>query len=222
MEKIFIEAGDGKTISALYFKTDKPKGWLVLVHMMPSTKESWVNFAQTLQNEGFESIAMDLRGHGESEGGPEGYQSFSDSDHQKSILDLDAGVRYLLDKGATPDKIIFIGASIGANLSLQYTVEHPDVKTAVLLSPGINYRGIESEPLAKKLKTDQKIFLIGARDDNRSAGNMEDQIRAIEKSLPQDVLREKKIYDTGGHGTDILKNHPDLVELIIKFIKINE
>jgi len=221
MEKIFIETCDRKKISALYFKIEKPKRWLVLVHMMPATKESWIDFAQVLQNEGYESIAIDLRGHGESEGGPNGFQNFSDSDHQESRFDLDAAVKYLLSKGAAPDKIILIGASIGANLSLQYIVENPEFKTAVLLSPGVNYKNIEAKLLVQHLKTDQKVFMIGARDDERS-WNMAEQISKIANSMPANVHNEIKIYDTGGHGTDVLKNHPDLVELIIKFITINK
>ena len=116
--------------------------------MMPATKKSFHQLAEEFQNIGYESIAIDLRGHGESDKGPE------------SILDLEIAVDYLVkNRGAKSDKISFIGASIGANLSLQYISEHSEFKTAILLSPGLNYRGIKTEPMVKNLKAGQKVFL---------------------------------------------------------------
>ncbi|PIP92000.1 hypothetical protein COW77_02335, partial [Candidatus Wolfebacteria bacterium CG18_big_fil_WC_8_21_14_2_50_39_7] len=166
MNKIFLSTKDDVKIAADLYEVENPAGWLVLVHMMPATKESWTELAKNFQNAGYENLAIDLRGHGESDGGPDGYKSFADSQHQKSILDLEAAANYLIkERQATSDKIIFIGASIGANLSLQYISEHSEFKTAVLLSPGLNYRGIKTESLAKNLRAGQKVFFVSSRDD---------------------------------------------------------
>lgn len=214
--KIFLTTKDGIKIAADLYPAEHPVGWLVLTHMMPATKESWKNLAAELQKAGYEGLAIDLRGHGESEGGPNGFTKFSDAEHQKSILDLEAAIDYLIkSRKATSDKIVFIGASIGANLSLQYISERPESKTAVLLSAGLNYRGIATEPLAKKLKAGQKIFFASVRDDNGNAG----ENQKLYDLIPVGVKKEIKIYETGGHGTDILKNHPELENLIIEFLK---
>jgi len=219
MNKIFLTTKDNVKIAANLYEVENPIGWLVLVHMMPATKESFQELAQRLQNLGYESIAIDLRGHGESDKGPNGFLKFSDSEHQKSILDLEAAVDYLIEKRqATRDKIIFIGASIGANLSLQYISEHPEFKTVVLLSPGLNYRGIKTEPLVKNLKTGQKVFFVSSRDDPNSKNNAEENQRLYDL-VPTGVEKKIKIYERGGHGTDILKNQLELTSLIIEFIK---
>ena len=219
MNKIFLTTKDNVKIAANLYEVENPIGWLVLVHMMPATKESFQELAQRLQNLGYESIAIDLRGHGESDKGPNGFLKFSDSEHQKSILDLEAAVDYLIEKRqATRDKIIFIGASIGANLSLQYISEHPEFKTVVLLSPGLNYRGIKTEPLVKNLKTGQKVFFVSSRDDPNSKNNAEENQRLYDL-VPTGVEKKIKIYERGGHGTDILKNQLELTSVIIEFIK---
>ena len=70
--------------------------------MMPATKESFHQLAEEFQNIGYESIAIDLRGHGESDKGSE------------SILDLEIAVDYLVkNRGAKSDKFLFLGVFLG-------------------------------------------------------------------------------------------------------------
>lgn len=215
MKKVFLTAQDNVKIVADLYDIEKPVNWLVLSHMMPATKESWQNFAEEMRKKEYGSIAIDLRGHGESEGGPKGFLNFKNEEHQNSILDIQAAVDYLIkNKKTTNNKIIFIGASIGANLSLQYISEHPEYKTAILLSPGLNYRGIKTEPMAKKIKSKQNVFFISARDDGENA---EENQKLY--NLTPTVNKKIQIYKTGGHGTDILKNQSDLINLIFEFIK---
>ncbi len=222
MGKINLTTADGIKIAANYFpaKTDSPKGWIIFSHMMPATKESWNDLADFFARQGYEGIAVDLRGHGESVGGPNGFSQFSDAQHQKSILDLAAAAEFLKSKGAAPEKIIFIGASIGANLSLQYIAEHPEFKTAILFSPGLDYRGIKTEPLVKKLARGQKVLFISAKDDERSSGNNAEMNKELYDLTHADVIKKIQIYDIGGHGTDILSAQPELKNLLVNFIEL--
>jgi lysophospholipase len=214
--EIFLTTKDNVKIAADIYSVENPKGWLVLAHMMPATKESYNDLAEKLQGLGYESIAIDLRGHGESDAGPNGFAKFSDEEHQKSILDLEAAVEHLAtSRKATRDKVVFVGASIGANLSLQYISEHPEFKTAILLSPGLNYRGIETEPLVKKLKAGQKVLFVSAKDDGDNA----EENQKLFNLTPAGVEKKIQIYPTGGHGTDILDNQPELKNLIIDFLR---
>jgi len=217
MNKIFLSTKDDVKIAADLYEVENPAGWLVLVHMMPATKESWTELAKNFQNAGYENLAIDLRGHGESDGGPDGYKSFADSQHQKSILDLEAAANYLIkERQATSDKIIFIGASIGANLSLQYISEHSEFKTVILLSPGLNYRGIKTESLAKNLRAGQKVFFVSSRDDGENA----EENQKLYQSVPAGVEKEIKIYEAAGHGTTILENEQELKNLILEFLGV--
>lgn len=210
--RMFLKTADNTKIAYDWYPAETPRGYLILIHMMPAAKDSWREFAGFLQKTGYASIAIDLRGHGQSDGGPNGYQKFSDNDHQKSILDVQAAVDFLKQQGAAPEKIAIAGASIGANLSLQYIAEHPEFKTAILLSPGLNYRGIQTEPLIQKLKSDQKAMFVSSRDDGNNA-EMNEKLASL---IPAGVKKDLIIYETGGHGTTLLRTQPDLKEKIIE------
>ena len=233
MRKIFLTTKDRVKIAANLYPAESPKGWIVFSHMMPATKESWIDLAERLQSGGYDSVAIDLRGHGESvlmkvDGSdlPKlNYRNFSDMEHQKSIFDLEAVADFLIkEQKAKPGKIFFVGASIGANLSLRYISEHPEFKTAVLLSPGLDYRGIKTEMMVKKLsagggsasggKAGQKVFFVSAKDDG---GNAKENQKLYDLT-PPGVEKQIKIYETGGHGTDILKTQPNLAKEIKDFI----
>ncbi len=97
-----------------------------------------------------------------------------------------------------------IGASIGANLSLQYLARYPEFKKAVLLSPGLNYRGLRGEALAKKLRGDQRVLVVASKDDERSGGNATEAAQAIFEALAAKEASDILIYEDGGHGTDLL------------------
>jgi pimeloyl-ACP methyl ester carboxylesterase len=223
MEKISFITKDKIKIIANLYTVDKPLGWVIFVHMMPAAKESYDHLAKRLQNLGYEGLALDLRGHGEStfslQGDALNYAKFTDEEHQKSILDLEAAVDYLIkERKANAEKIIFIGASIGANLALQYLSEHFECKNAILLSPGLNYRGIITEPLVKNLRHSQRVFFIGSKDDQKAGGDSAYMNQRLYDLTPAGVEKRIQIYDTGGHGTDILISHPSLSDLIIQFL----
>lgn len=219
MKNIDLIASDNVTIAANLFEVSGPKGWLILVHMMPATKESWNDFAGEMRDFGYSSLAIDLRGHGESAGGPNGYQKFGDAEHQASIKDVEAAWEFLKTKGAVPEKTVVIGASIGANLSLQFLAKRQDIGGGVLLSPG-DYKGIDSGELVKKMNPNQKIIFAASKLDERSGGNNADDNRRYYNLASQIKTRHLIIFDQAGHGTEFfnLKNEYDLTGAIKKFL----
>ena len=90
-QNIKLSGKDGKKIAADLYPANKPKG-LVLCWRIQCRKQR--NRGKILptgcRNLGYESLAIDLCGHGESDGGPDGYQKFSDAEHQAGIKDLEA------------------------------------------------------------------------------------------------------------------------------------
>ena len=215
---INLKTLDGKNIAAMLYSPKSLEetaisGGVVFTHMMPAAKESWEFLAINLAEKGYLGLAIDLRGHGESEGGPKAYTKLDDAEHQKSILDLDAAAKFLMGKGFTAGQIIFIGASIGANLSLKYIVDNQDFKTVILLSPGLNYRGTEAEASAASLSPGQRIFIISARDDGGNAA----EAKTIFAAIKDGIEKRLEIFETGGHGTHLLENKKKLQEMIEEF-----
>lgn len=222
MELLHLTTSDGVKLAANYFpsvqaKHPNPRGWVVFLHAMPVAKESWNALATILQQEGYAGIAIDLRGHGASDGGPDGYVHFSDSEHRGSIRDVDAAVDFLRGMGARNDRIAIIGASIGANLAVQYVARHRDFKMCVAFSPGLDYHGIVLTPIIGSLSEDKRMLLIGSRDDDRVIDNASD-VAALHDAAPSGVDVRLELVATGGHGTAILAHHPELIEHIISFL----
>lgn len=214
-KKTTLLASDGAELAADYYPVAGSTRGVMLLHMMPSTRTSWGVFAERLAKAGFSAVAIDLRGHGESVGGPDGYRSFTDAEHQASINDVTAGVNFLRARGV--EEIVCIGASIGANLALWYCADHPEVAGAVLLSPGLNYRGIKAVPLARRLQTRQKIYVVAAWDDGLGSGNAAIMAQEIFDAC---AARKKIIlFDEGGHGTDLFAQHPELIRTLLEWLK---
>lgn len=229
-DTMFINSSDNINIAADLYEVEQPKGWLLLVHMMPATKESWRQFAAVMQEAGYESLAIDLRGHGESVYADSrgqmrrlDYREFSDEEHQASIKDLEAGWEFLKSRGALLEKTTLIGASIGANLSLQFLANHQDFNGGVLLSAG-NYKGIDSAVLVKKLNPNQKIILVASKMDESASDNNAEQNQQYYAAASQLKNRHLIVYDGGGHGTDFLnlrelQEEYDLTVAIKKFLE---
>lgn len=216
MQKIRFKTEDGLEIVGNYFpaeKNDAPA--IIFLHMMPETKESWSDFAKKVTREGFQCLAIDLRGHGESQGGPVGSKNFSDAEHIASINDVISAVEFFVDKGIAVENISLVGASIGANLAIVFQSGNPRMRAIVALSPGLNYRGVEIEHSAKDLKEEQSIFLAagGASDEYSTETVLKifDSIKCANK--------EKMIFDDAGHGTAIFNSEFSLAEEIINWLK---
>lgn len=222
MEPLHLTTADGIKIAANYFPVDSqkhpsPLGWVVFLHMMPATKESWNELAERLRHSGYAGIAIDLRGHGASDGGPDGYREFSDVEHQDSVRDVDAAIDFLASVGAHDDRIVLIGASIGANLALSAIAHHRNVHKGVLISPGLDYHGIATQPLVAAMPEGKQLLFIGAYDDDRVIDNVH-EVQLLCDSIPSGIAVTKELVITGGHGTAILVNHPELIETIVTFI----
>lgn len=187
----------------------------VLIHMMPATKESWKVFAKKLNETGFHCLAIDLRGHGESQGGPDGFRGFNDEDHQASVYDVESAVDYFIRKGIPLEKISIIGASIGANLALQFQSRHSEIKSSVLLSPGFDYHGIEIEKAAKKLNSDQAIFLAAGGENDAYSTETANKLYNLAQSSDKQI----KIFRDVGHGTTIFKEEPSFMDELASWLK---
>lgn len=213
-ERIELETKDNVRIVGDYYPalTASAKG-LLLLHMMPATRASWKTFAEKAQSAGFNVLAVDLRGHGESQGGPEGYKNFSDAEHQASRYDAAAGVEFLNSR--SPGGIYLGGASIGANLALQYLAEHPETKAAFLLSPGLDYRGIRTEESAQQLGGGQAVYYAASRDDPASA----EAVQILFDKTPAAARRSSKLFDAAGHGTTIFTSENGFMDEIISWLE---
>lgn len=219
-EGITLKSSDGMDIACDFYACatlDAPA--VIFIHMMPATKESWAGIATGLQEKGIQSLALDLRGHGKSSGGPKGYLDFKDSEHRASIYDLESAVNFFTERGVPNSKITLVGASIGANLVLWWMSENPEFQNGVLISPGLDYKGILIEPLVKKLSPDQLLFIAsGGENDGYSTETVEKIHFIISKETSRPKRNVVRVLENAGHGTMIFKEHPSFAKEVISWI----
>ncbi len=201
-DSVSFNTEDGKTIKATYLNgTGKP---IILLHMLGRDRHSWDSFSKEL-NKKWPVLSLDFRGHGESSGN---WKDFSEQDFRNMTVDVKAGKEFLKKQGLNVSDLIIIGGSIGANTALNYGVQDKSVKTIILMSPGLEYRGVTTEDTIAKY--DGKILLIASSEDEYSA----ETCMRLNELAGDSTL---KIYNNLGHGTDMLTSK-EVRDLILSFI----
>lgn len=135
---VHFKTSDGWALAAKYAAPPKGGAVAILVHGVGASKEEWQPLEDELAKRGIGTLAVDLRGHGESQKGEVVWP--------KAVEDLIAAARWAKEHGA--GTVGFVGGSIGANLSSQ-AAPLVGAKWMVLLSPGIDYRGVACAPPGK-------------------------------------------------------------------------
>ena len=206
-ERVVFTSEDGVLLVGSYYKprigTSISTPSVILLHMLGMDRSTWDKFAQKLTQNGYAVLSVDLRGHGESikqANHTISYQSFMPKNFKNMTLDVKAAKKYLIEgRKANPNQISIIGASIGANLALNYAASDHSIKSVILLSPGLNYRGISTLDAIMKYKN--PIYIVTTEDDSESA---KDSKILCEKITCAENL---KIFEnTNVHGTDMLSD----------------
>ncbi|MQF82609.1 alpha/beta hydrolase [SAR202 cluster bacterium AD-802-E10_MRT_200m] len=95
---------------------------MILLHHIGSQAHVWDQFARNMSKEYF-VLAMDMRGHGDSEWAGEGRYT---TEHYAS--DVDALVNQLELKD-----IVMLGGSTGGRVALVYSAQHPNIVTHLIM-----------------------------------------------------------------------------------------
>lgn len=204
VETVQLRTQDGVNIAASFYAPPKSgAAGVVLVHMVGRNRGDWADLAGELQAAGYAVLAIDLRGHGES-GGSKAWT--------KMTADVEAAVDFLRRQGDTDaTRIGIVGASIGANLALVVAAADPQVKTVVLLSPGLDYRGVQTEE-AMRAYGQRPALIVASQED----GYATDSSRTLD-GLAQGK-HQLKIYKGAGHGTRMFGPEPGLADLIAQWL----
>jgi acetyl esterase/lipase len=202
--KVPFAMSDGLTIVGIYYSAPvRPAPAALLLHMNGSNKESWKSFAPLLQAAGYNVLAIDLRGHGETGGGV---------DWTKAPADISEVLRQLRSlPGVDPSRVTIIGASIGGNLAIVGCAQTLACKSAILISPALDYEGVKT--LDAVTKYGKNPLLIVASRDDKPTGT--DSVILDKAAQGNHTL---KLYDGTVHGTNLFSTQPDLATLLIQWL----
>ena len=205
-DDVTLKAEDGTKLHAVYTPAAKPKSGVVLVHMLGRDSGDWRFVADKLKAQGISSVAVDLRAHGAN---AEEGQKPSDADFSAMHQDVAAAVAHLRAQGL--EDVQLVGASIGANLVLKVAAKDPEIRSVVLLSPGMEYKGVSLDGLLEDYG-ERPLLVVVSRDDRYSAKTglwVESQARGY---------TELEIYEAAGHGTRMLNKAPSLEPMLISWL----
>jgi pimeloyl-ACP methyl ester carboxylesterase len=128
VRRVDVEVSPGRRVSSLLWGADTGPPEVVLVHGGAQNAHTWDTVALAL---GRPLLAVDLPGHGHSDGGPDGVLSIGSNGR-----DLAAVVAEL-----APDARGVVGMSLGGMSSIALAAHAPDLVRALVLvdiTPGVN------------------------------------------------------------------------------------
>jgi len=202
-------------VGTLYPPSKKISQTVVLLHMLSRNRVDWEPFATKLWKKGYGILSIDLRGHGESvKMGDEvlDFRKFSKEMYQNMVLDVKAAVEFLKEeKRIDTENIVIMGASIGGNVALNYAATDERVKGVVLLSAGLDYRGVKTEEAMREYG--ERPVLIVTSEEDKYAYQSAKKLYEIAKGT-----KELKIYKNAGHGTRIFDKEEGLKDLILTWL----
>jgi pimeloyl-ACP methyl ester carboxylesterase len=162
---------------------------LVLGHQVGSDLCEWLPQAQTFAEQGYQVLAFDFAGYGDSQPGA-GPATGVDTD-------VVAAARQLRGRGA--DRIVLIGSSMGGTAVLSAAARiHPPVAGVVSLSGPASFQGVDAGAAVTRLRV--PVLLVAAADDHPFV----DDARAMYRAAP---VGDKRllVVGGGGHGTSLLE-----------------
>jgi len=167
-EQVVLETSDNVKIYGTFYEADQNAPGVILLHMMNRSRKDWGNFIFDLAEKGFSVLTIDLRGHGQSIEKTDGtklfHGTFSKAEFKDMVKDVDAAIKFLHLKKIDRKRIAIVGASIGANVAINYAADNPGaIKGVTLLSPGLNYRDVKCTQAMEKYTG--PVFIAASRGD---------------------------------------------------------
>ncbi len=201
-----LRASDGVAVAAtVYDAPSTPAPAVVLVHMLTRTKEDWRPLAERLQAAGITALAIDLRGHGQSEG--------SAAPAAAMALDVRAALSWLAGRPeVTTGAVAIVGASIGASLALLAAADAPAVRGVALLSPASDYRGVRLDAAGRKYGP-RPLLLVASSEDPYA-------LRTV-RALAGDgqLAHEQRFSAVAAHGSHLLDRDPDVATAVVDWLR---
>ncbi len=131
-EDVFFRAADGTELHGWYLPGETDQPLVVFCHGNAGNISHRVDNLRLLRELGPAVFIFDYRGYGQSEG---------KASETGTYDDMRGALNWLLEKGWTPERMIYFGRSVGAGVALQLALEQPPAGL-VLESPYTSIRAM--------------------------------------------------------------------------------
>jgi pimeloyl-ACP methyl ester carboxylesterase len=217
-EEVSFAAADGLVVHGTAVRpcAGAPRPVVVLAHQLCQDRREWSaashDWVSGFAVRGVATLAIDLRGHGQSTLWPDGSRrnlctgNYPAADYAGMVSDVQAAVAYARTTLGAPT-VALVGASIGSNSSLVAYGGDAALRMVVALSPGLDYQGIRPGNAVGAYGT-RPALLEAASDDPYSA----DSVRQLGQTNTNVTTQ---IFPSGGHGNALIAAHPsELVRVL--------
>lgn len=206
----------------------------LLVHQLSSNRGEWARYATSLAGAPpwrpspgtVSTLAIDLRGHGESTQSPEGesrWQFFGNDRARWMGLehDIAAAVDFMRQRvGAT--RVVIVASGLGATAASLYAArDNAPVAGLVLISPTLEARGIRIvEPIEAFLGHSGRVLMVTASGDTQSADCVRDVQQRVAATPAASRLEVERYDNTSAHGVALGADgmHPELWPRVTRFV----
>jgi len=208
---VALTTADGVPIKGDYYRpANAHMPGALLLHDPGRERSDWQYIARQLMAQGFATLAIDLRGYGESGGL---------GNDKATGKDVAAAMDFLKAQAAVDaNRILIIGAGGGSWWAISYAAAHPDVRGVAMITPGIRNTEEVRRQVADLMAAygDRPLFV--AVSDH--AGNHDPGAVAMARLLDKLASGPHRliILPDWGRGTDLLMQENGLVVKLLAWM----
>ena len=202
-EVVRFETLDGVVIVADFYAAaaDEPAAVVILLHMNRSDRSAWQPLVPALHEAGLSSLALDLRGHGQSVEPADRRLADKVSQRDAGLYrsmhsDVEAAYNWL-SRRADVDRtrVGLAGASVGCSVALDYASRDRSVDVVVCMTPGENYLGVDSKAHVARLRS-QPVLLLATSGERHGA----DSLGKLQATATVEVVGGGMVHGTSMFG----------------------
>jgi dienelactone hydrolase len=208
--RVTIPAADGVALAASWrpVESDANAPGVLLIHDFSRDRREWEPFAEELHAQGFATLSLDLRAHGDSTKKAGATLRISPkllTDPAAFPRDVEAAAKWLRTKAA---RTAAFGLSVGGYLALLASSER-QVDAAVAIS--VNEPRVRPLAGGKKVTPRAALLLACDADPGRSAS-------AHKLLAASEEPRKMLLFPGGAHNLAVLREHPEAKRAAIAWL----
>ena len=210
-ESVSLTTTDDKTIAGVFSRPGGAEAGpaVLLLHQFGNSKSEWTDFQARLTASGFAVLAIDIRGHGDSDP-QDGAPTDIFRDPEQAPRDVQAAMDFLkASEAVDPERIGAVGTSVGSNLTVVAMALGLGVQTIVPISPRLS--AIEALAGSPESLPITSIFCVAGALDGQGA--QADTCRTLAESATVES-RLQIFEDSSVHGADVLRQFPEQADEI--------
>ena len=194
---ITVDAEDGLDLDADFYLLDAARPTVILLHQLYRDRTSWESLLLPLLANGYNILAPDIRGWGETRGAINWF---------KAVDDMAVWFRWLREEaGVNPEAIHTLGSSMGSTLAIEGCGHDEFCRSAIAISPGWSYYRINIEDTIAQ----SPVLGIYAENDRWPSLGIP---RMIEVAPETFVVIT---YEGNAHGMDLLADEQETMVVAI-------